>query len=87
MEAASLFERRLLLPAVRDSFVKLDPRMLIGNPVMFTTAIVAVLATAMFVRNRALAWPARTTSPCANRLSSRMLEIKWSEIQDPRQRY
>jgi K+-transporting ATPase ATPase B chain len=51
MERASLFERKLLMPAVRDAFVKLDPRTLVRNPVMFTTAIVAAVATAILVRN------------------------------------
>lgn len=51
MESASLFERELVLPAIRESFVKLDPRTLIRNPVMFTTAIVAAVATVVLVRN------------------------------------
>ena len=51
MQRASLFERALLLPAVRDSFAKLDPRSLIRNPVMFTTAIVAMLATVILVQH------------------------------------
>ena len=54
MERASLFERKLVVPALRDSFVKLDPRTLVRNPVMFTTAVVAAVATAIFVRNAAL---------------------------------
>ena len=51
MQRASLFERELVLPAIRDSFAKLDPRTLIRNPVMFTTAIVATLSTAILLRN------------------------------------
>lgn len=53
MERASLFERRLVVPALRDSFVKLDPRTLVRNPVMFTTAVVAAVATAILIRNAA----------------------------------
>ena len=53
MERASLFERKLVVPAVRDSFVKLDPRTLVRNPVMFTTALVAAVATVVMVRNLA----------------------------------
>lgn len=41
----SLFTADLIVPAIRDAFVKLDPRQLIRNPVMFTTAVVAVLLT------------------------------------------
>ncbi|MBM3927887.1 MAG: potassium-transporting ATPase subunit KdpB, partial [Sphingomonadales bacterium] len=37
----------LIVPAIRDAFVKLDPRQLIRNPVMFTTAVVAVLLTVL----------------------------------------
>lgn len=51
MERASLFERKLVVPALRDSFVKLDPRTLVRNPVMFTTAVVAAVATVVMVRN------------------------------------
>ncbi len=55
MERASLFERKLIAPALRDAFNKLDPRTMIRNPVMFTTAVVAAVATAIFVRNMATA--------------------------------
>ncbi|MBA4092136.1 MAG: K(+)-transporting ATPase subunit B [Sphingobium sp.] len=41
----SLFTADLILPAIGDAFRKLAPRELIRNPVMFTTAIVAVLLT------------------------------------------
>ena len=43
--AKSLFTADLLLPAVGDSFRKLDPRQLVRNPVMFVTAVVALLLT------------------------------------------
>ncbi|NML11258.1 potassium-transporting ATPase subunit KdpB [Sphingobium sp. AR-3-1] len=41
----SLFTADLILPAIGDAFRKLSPSELIRNPVMFTTAIVAVLLT------------------------------------------
>jgi K+-transporting ATPase ATPase B chain len=44
-----MFTAELMLPAIRDSFVKLDPRTLIRNPVMFVTAVVAMLVTIMLV--------------------------------------
>ena len=47
--ASSMFTAELLAPAIRDSFVKLDPRTLIRNPVMFVTAVVATLVTIMLV--------------------------------------
>uniref|UniRef100_UPI0035CA4146 HAD-IC family P-type ATPase n=1 Tax=uncultured Sphingomonas sp. TaxID=158754 RepID=UPI0035CA4146 len=43
----SLFTADLLGPAIADSFRKLDPRALVRNPVMFVTAIVALLVTVM----------------------------------------
>ncbi|KTE09529.1 potassium-transporting ATPase subunit KdpB [Sphingopyxis sp. H115] len=45
----SLFTADLIAPAIRDAFRKLDPRELVRNPVMFTTAVVATLLTALLV--------------------------------------
>jgi K+-transporting ATPase ATPase B chain len=43
---SSVFDRSLLLPAIRDSFVKLDPRHLgRTNPVIFVTEIACALVT------------------------------------------
>src|SRR5262249_59690887 len=41
---------RIVWPAVGSAFVKLDPRTLITNPVMFVVEIVAALTTIIFVR-------------------------------------
>ncbi|MBN8458476.1 MAG: potassium-transporting ATPase subunit KdpB [Verrucomicrobia bacterium] len=41
----SLFDKSILAPAVGDSFRKLDPRLMVKNPVMFVTLIGAVLTT------------------------------------------
>jgi potassium-transporting ATPase ATP-binding subunit len=41
----SLFDKSIIAPAVGDSFRKLDPRLMIKNPVMFVTLIGAVLTT------------------------------------------
>jgi K+-transporting ATPase ATPase B chain len=43
----SLFTADLVLPAIRASFVKLNPRELVRNPVMFVTACVALLLTVL----------------------------------------
>jgi K+-transporting ATPase ATPase B chain len=45
----SLFTADLILPAIGDAFRKLNPRELIRNPVMFTTAVVAALLTVLLV--------------------------------------
>jgi K+-transporting ATPase ATPase B chain len=44
-----LFTADLIVPAIGDAFRKLDPRELIRNPVMFTTAVVAVLLTVLLI--------------------------------------
>jgi len=46
-----MFDSALVGPAMRDAFAKLDPRLLVRNPVMFTTAIAALLATVILLRN------------------------------------
>ncbi len=46
----SLFTGALMTTAARDAFIKLDPRVLIRNPVMFVTAIVAALSTVLLVK-------------------------------------
>jgi K+-transporting ATPase ATPase B chain len=48
-ETKSLFTADLIVPAIGDAFRKLNPRDLIRNPVMFTTAVVAVLLTLLLV--------------------------------------
>ncbi|MES2095626.1 MAG: potassium-transporting ATPase subunit KdpB [Pseudomonadota bacterium] len=45
----SIFTANLIVPAIGDSFKKLDPRQLIRNPVMFTTAVVATLLTVLLI--------------------------------------
>ncbi len=48
-QASSIFQRALIVPAIGDAFVKLNPRMLVRNPVMFTTGVVATLLTVLLV--------------------------------------
>jgi K+-transporting ATPase ATPase B chain len=45
----SLFTADLIVPAIGDAFKKLNPRELVRNPVMFTTAVVAALLTILLV--------------------------------------
>jgi potassium-transporting ATPase ATP-binding subunit len=47
---SSLFDPAIIVPAIGDSFRKLDPRILIRNPVMFVVEIVSVLTTILFLR-------------------------------------
>src|SRR5471030_841926 len=48
---ATLTDPKILGPAVLDAFKKLDPRVMIRNPVMFTVEVVATLTTILFVRD------------------------------------
>lgn len=48
-QAKSLFTADLVVPAIRASFLKLSPRELVRNPVMFVTAAVAALMTILLV--------------------------------------
>lgn len=45
MTTSSMFKAELIVPAIGDAFRKLDPRQLVRNPVLFTTAVVALLLT------------------------------------------
>ncbi|RAU21678.1 K(+)-transporting ATPase subunit B [Paramagnetospirillum kuznetsovii] len=47
----SLFDGSIIRPAVVSAFAKLDPRDLVRNPVMFTTGVVALLSTVLFIRD------------------------------------
>ena len=48
-QTKSLFTADLVVPAIQASFVKLNPKELIRNPVMFVTAAVAALMTVLLV--------------------------------------
>ncbi|MCP3733931.1 potassium-transporting ATPase subunit KdpB [Sphingomonas sp. RP10(2022)] len=48
-QTKSLFTADLVVPAIKASFLKLDPRELVRNPVMFVTAAVAALMTVLLV--------------------------------------
>ena len=62
------FSGAMLGRAARDAFVKLDPRKLTGNPVIFATEIVAILATASTVRlDRGMRMVARETARSPSR--------------------
>ncbi|MBO3761626.1 potassium-transporting ATPase subunit KdpB [Ciceribacter sp. L1K22] len=50
-KASGLLDPAILFPAMRDAVVKLDPRKLLRNPVIFVTEIVAVVVTILFVRD------------------------------------
>jgi potassium-transporting ATPase ATP-binding subunit len=49
--SGSLFDPAILIAATKHAFVKLDPRLLMRNPVIFVTAVVATLVTLFFLRD------------------------------------
>ena len=67
---STILDPAILLPAIGQSFVKLDPRLMIKNPVMFVVEIVAALTTVIFLRRSVTgggehsASPSRSSSGC-----------------------
>jgi K+-transporting ATPase ATPase B chain len=51
LKSASLFDTRILVPAIGGAFRKLNPKSLIKNPVMFVVAVVSALTTVLFVKD------------------------------------
>lgn len=47
----SLFDSKITLDAAKQAFVKFSPRLLARNPVIFVTAVVSLLVTAMWLRD------------------------------------
>ncbi len=45
INSSKLFNRELIIPAIKDSFWKLNPRVQMKNPVMFVTLIGAIMTT------------------------------------------
>jgi K+-transporting ATPase ATPase B chain len=48
-KSTSIFDREIVLRAIRDSFPKLDPRLQARNPVMFIVELGSVVTTVIFV--------------------------------------
>jgi K+-transporting ATPase ATPase B chain len=51
MPVATMLDPKIAVPAIKASFVKLDPRVMMKNPVMFVVEIVAALTTVIFLRD------------------------------------
>jgi len=50
---SAMLDPKIVVPAIRASVIKLDPRLMIRNPVMFVVEIVATLTTVIFLRDLA----------------------------------
>src|SRR5260370_17032886 len=48
---SAMLDPKIVFPAFGSAFAKLDPRLMIKNPVMFVVEIVAALTTVIFLRN------------------------------------
>jgi high-affinity K+ transport system ATPase subunit B len=46
----TLFDPKLVKPAIRDSFVKLDPRVQWRNPVMFVVYVGSIITSMLFIQ-------------------------------------
>jgi len=51
MPVSALFDPKIMLPAIGSAFVKLDPRTMIKNPVMFVLETVSALTTVILLRD------------------------------------
>ena len=51
MPVSALFDPKIVVPAIGAAFMKLDPRVLIKNPVMFVLEVVTMLTTIILIRD------------------------------------
>src|SRR5277367_4496854 len=51
MPVSALFDPKIVVPAIGSAFVKLNPRTLMKNPVMFVLEVVTALTTVILVRD------------------------------------
>jgi potassium-transporting ATPase ATP-binding subunit len=49
--ASAMLDPKIVWPAFGQAFVKLDPRLMVRNPVMFVVETVALLTTVLFIRD------------------------------------
>jgi K+-transporting ATPase ATPase B chain len=51
MKSVSVFDTKILVPAIGDAFKKLAPRLMVKNPVMFVTMVGAIICTVDIFRS------------------------------------
>jgi potassium-transporting ATPase ATP-binding subunit len=51
MPVSALFDGKIVMPAIGSAFVKLNPRTLMKNPVMFVLEVVTALTTVILIRD------------------------------------
>src|SRR6202023_3557872 len=50
---SALFDMKIVVPAIGSAFIKLNPRTLMKNPVMFVLEVVTALTTVILIRDLA----------------------------------
>jgi potassium-transporting ATPase ATP-binding subunit len=50
-KSVSIFDTKILVPAIGDAFIKLNPRLMVKNPVMFVTMVGAAISTVDIFRS------------------------------------
>jgi len=48
---SALFDMKIVVPAIGSAFIKLNPRTLMKNPVMFVLEVVSALTTVILIRD------------------------------------
>src|ERR1700749_916657 len=48
---SAMLDPKIVFPAIGSAFAKLDPRLMVKNPVMFVVEVVAALTTVIFLRD------------------------------------
>src|ERR1700692_2013308 len=51
MPVSAMLDPKIVIPVLGSAFAKLDPRLMIKNPVMFVVEVVAALTTVIFLKN------------------------------------
>src|SRR5258708_25035486 len=51
MPVSAMLDPKIVIPAIGAAAAKLDPRLMIRNPVMFVVEVVAALTTVIFLRD------------------------------------
>ena len=54
---SAMLDSKIVFPAIGSALRKLDPRLMIKNPVMFVVEVVAALTTVIFVKNLVTSGP------------------------------
>ena len=73
---SAMLDPKIVMPAIGSAFAKLDPRLMIKNPVMFVVEVVAALTTVIFLRDlvtgggETSASPSRSSCGCGSRCCS-----------------